>query len=113
MDIVQISWCGHNKVLFYIITRAAESEATVWPGVGVGAGVCKILPTLTPARRCKISPVKRRLLGRTAIHLPDNIERQEEKKRGGVSISLKCHLLMEFRLIKGNGEDFRAIAIVV
>ena len=43
----------------------------------------------------------------------ENIERQEEKDSGGVEIRLKCHLMIEFHLIKGVGDNFRVIAITV
>ena len=41
-----------------------------------------------------------------------SIERQEEKASGSVQIKLRRHLLVEFRLIKGIGDNFGAIAIV-
>ena len=40
----------------------SRSESTVLPGVGVGAGISKILPTLTPARSRKIPSVNRQWL---------------------------------------------------
>ena len=47
------------------------------------------------------------------MHLPENIERREEKESGGVEMKSKHNLLIEFRLKKGTGDDFRIIAIVV
>ena len=44
---------------------------------------------------------------------PENIERHEEKESGSVEIKLKRHLVIEFRLIKGVEDSFRAIAIAV
>ena len=38
--------------------------------------------------------------GRTVMHRPENIERQEEKENGNVEIKLKRHLVIEFRLKK-------------
>ena len=46
------------------------------------------------------------------MHRLENIEAQEEKS-GSVEIKLKCHLLIEFRLIKGIRGNFGVIAIVL
>ena len=43
----------------------------------------------------------------------ENIERQEEKGNGGVEIKLNRHAMIECRLLKGIGDNFRVIAIVV
>ena len=51
--------------------------------------------------------------GRTVMRGPENIERRKEKECDGVEIRLKRHLVMEFRLIMGIGDNFRVIAIVV
>ena len=70
-----------------IRARAAESESSPelelvgvdrFLGVGVGAGVGKILPT--PAGSRKTDPSTNDDLGRTVIHLPENIETQEERR---------------------------------
>ena len=45
--------------------------------------------------------------------LHEYIERQEEKDGDSVYIKLKRHLVIGFRLIKGIGDNFRAIAVVV
>ena len=64
--------------------RAAESESgpelesvgsTVLAGVGVGAGVGKIWPTLTPARSRRPHPATEYDFGRTIMHSPENIAR--------------------------------------
>ena len=47
------------------------------------------------------------------MHHPENIERHEQKKSGSVEIKLRGHLVKEFRLIKGNGDSFSVIAIVL
>ena len=47
------------------------------------------------------------------MHRPENIERHEDKESGGVEIKLKRQLVIEFRLIKGIEDSFRAIAIAV
>ena len=64
--------------------RAAESESgpelesvgsTVLAGVGVGAGVGKIWPTLTPGRSRRPHPATEYDFGRTIMHSPENIAR--------------------------------------
>ena len=55
-------------------------------------------------------------IGRTVMHVmypPENVERQEEKESGGIQIKLKLYLIIEIHLIKGIGDKFRAIVIVV
>ena len=47
------------------------------------------------------------------MHRPKNTERQEEKEDGSVEVKLERHLLIEFSPIKGIGDNFGAIAIVV
>ena len=47
------------------------------------------------------------------MHSPENIERQEEKESGSVWKKLKHHLVIEFRLIKGIGDNYRDIEIVL
>ena len=39
--------------------------------------------------------------------------RQEEKQGASVLVKLKHHLVIEFHLVKGIGDSFRVIAIVV
>ena len=51
--------------------------------------------------------------GRTVMRRPENVKRREEKERGRVEMKLKRYLVTEFRLIRGIGENFRVIAIVV
>ena len=46
-------------------------------------------------------------------HRPKNVEKQEERESDSVKIKLKCHLVIEFSLIKSIGDNFRVIAIVV
>ena len=43
----------------------------------------------------------------------ENIESQEEKESGSVKIKLKRHLLIKFLQLKGMGDNFMVIAIVV
>ena len=74
------------------------SESNVLAGVGVGAGVGKLGP-LRPGVAV-YHPSTDDYFGRTVIHPPENIERQEEKDSSSVQIKLKRHLVMEFRLIK-------------
>ena len=47
------------------------------------------------------------------MHRPENIERQEEKERDSVEIKLKRHSVIEFRPIKGIGDNFGVSMIVV
>ena len=47
------------------------------------------------------------------MHRPENTEGQEDKESGGVKIRLKRHLVTEFRLIKGIGDNFGVVTIVV
>ena len=47
--------------------------------------------------------------GRTVTHHPENIERQDEKESDSVEIKFNSHLMIDFRLIKGIGDDFRVI----
>ena len=42
----------------------------------------------------------------------ENIERQEENESDSVDRKLKRHLVMKFNLMKGFGDNFKAIAIV-
>ena len=49
----------------------------------------------------------------SCMHRPENIERREAKKNGRVEINLEHHLVIEFRLIRSIGDNFRVIAIVV
>ena len=50
--------------------------------------------------------------GRPVIHRPENVERREEKEIDGVEIKLKRHFVIQFRLIKGIGDNFGVIIIV-
>ena len=52
-------------------------------------------------------------LGQTVMRRTENIERQGEKESDRMEIKLKRHLVTEFRLIKGIGDNLRVIAIVV
>ena len=67
------------------------SEPTVLPGVGVGAGDGKILPTPTPAQS-RISREQTMILAERlcVVTNHENTERQE-KKGGGVQMKLKRH----------------------
>ena len=47
------------------------------------------------------------------MHLPENIEGQEENEIGSVQIKFMRHLVAGFRLKKDIGDNFRAIAMVV
>ena len=49
----------------------------------------------------------------SCMHRPENVERQEEKKNGRMEINLERHLVIEFRLVRSIGDNFRAIAIVL
>ena len=49
----------------------------------------------------------------SCMHRPENVERQEEKKNGRMEINLERHLVIEFRLVRSIGDNFRAIAIAV
>ena len=82
-------------------------------GVGVGAGVGKILSTPTPARSRRVSPSKDNPFGRMVNHRLENIERQEEKECASVKIKLERHLVVEFNLKKNIGYNFTAIAILL
>ena len=43
---------------------------------------------------------------------PENTEGQEEKENGNAEIKLKRHVVIEFRLLKGIGDNFGVIVIV-
>ena len=73
----------------------------------------KILQTPTPTRSRRLKPTIDDDIERTAMHIPENIERWEEKESGSVQIKMKCRIATGFRLIKGIGDNFMAIAIVV
>ena len=92
----------------------SRSESAVLARVGIGVGVVKIL--LTPPAAPGVAshhPSIYDHLGRTVTHLPENIERQEEKESDSVDFKLKCYLAVEHRLINCVGENFRVTAIVV
>ena len=46
--------------------------------------------------------------GRKAMHRPENIKGQEEKESDDVEMKSKRHLPIEFREIKGIGDNFRS-----
>ena len=47
------------------------------------------------------------------MHIPENIERWEEKEIDSGKIKLKSRLVIEFRPLYSVGNDFGAIAIVM
>ena len=47
------------------------------------------------------------------MRCPENIETQGKKESGRMEIKLKHHLVIEWHLIKGIGDNLRLIAIVV
>ena len=44
--------------------------------------------------------------GRPVIHRPEIIERREENESDGVELKLKRHFVIQFRLLKGIGDNF-------
>ena len=43
---------------------------------------------------------------------PENIGRREEKESDNVEVKVMRHVVIEFGLIKGDGDNFSVIAIV-
>ena len=86
---------------------------TVLSGVGFGAVVGKILPTPAPARSRMIPPSTGDDFWPNSCDHPENIETAGSKESCNMEIKLKRHLAMKFRLIKGFGDNFKAVAIVV
>ena len=79
------------------------------PGVGAGAGVekkiCRLRlhPGDAAYQTSTFNDFGRKFCCR---HRPENIKMQEEKEIGSVEIKRKRHLVTEFRLIKGIGDNF-------
>ena len=80
----------------------SRSESPVSPGNGIGAGVGKNLSDSDSGPESQDTNHQTdNDFGRTVMHHPENIERQEEKENGSVKIKSETHLVLEFCLIKG------------